>query len=250
VHVSLFITCLTDTFLPRGGVAVVKVLEHLGHTVAFPSTQTCCGQPMFTTGFHDEAAALARRMVEVFRGAEAIVTPSGSCAAMVREHFADLFPAGSKERREATELAGRTWEFVEFLNEVAPADLAGAKWDGAVTIHDSCHLRGIGLEGGAAKLLGRIEGLTCLPVDDGDRCCGFGGVFATKYPAVSGLMVDDKVSAVQATGARTVVSSDAGCTMNMAGACRRGGADVRFCSAAEIVAESLGLLERPTEGAV
>ena len=89
-------------------------------------------------------------------------------------------PAGTRERREATELAGRTWEFVEFLTEVAPADLAGAKWDGAITIHDSCHLRGIGLDGGAAKLLGQIEGLTCRPVEDGDRCCGFGGVFATK----------------------------------------------------------------------
>jgi len=246
VRIALFVTCLCDQYLPRSAIAVVKVLEHFGHTVTFPTAQTCCGQPMFNNGFHEDARDLARRMIDVFGDAERVVTPSGSCAAMLKEHYPELFETGSPDRAAAQDLAGRTWEFVQFMTDVLNVDLAklGARWPGSAATHFSCHLRAIGVTDETAKLAGRIDGLSCRPLDRAEQCCGFGGTFAVSYPGISGAMVRDKVAAIEAAGVSTVISNDPGCTMNMAGACRRAGCDVSFRSMAEVVAEGLGLLPR------
>jgi L-lactate dehydrogenase complex protein LldE len=251
LNVALFITCLTDSFYPRAGVAAVKVLERLGCTVAFPAAQTCCGQPMFNTGFHHDARDLAERMIRVFEPHETVVTPSGSCAAMIREHYPALFEPGDPRRTGAEALARKTFEFVEFLVKVLKVDLAtlGAHWQGSVTCHYSCHLRSLGMTDEAPRLLGQIEGIEVRPLPGAEQCCGFGGTFAVKFPLVSGRMVRDKVDSVLQTGAATLACSDAGCAMNIEGACRRrseGGEAIRLVSAAEIIAESLGLLERET----
>jgi L-lactate dehydrogenase complex protein LldE len=89
-HVALFITCLTDQFYPHVGVAVTKILERFGCAVGFPAAQTCCGQPFFNNGFHPEARDLAKRFVEIFEPYQYVVTPSGSCCAMVREQYHQL----------------------------------------------------------------------------------------------------------------------------------------------------------------
>lgn len=246
MKVALFITCLTDTFYPRTGIAVVKVLEKLGCQVAFPQDQTCCAQPMWNNGFHDEARELAKRMIEVFRDHEYVVTPSGSCAAMIREYYVDLFEDEPAWRAEAKKLADKTYEFIEFLVKVMKVDLRqhGARWPGKVTYHYSCHLRGIGVTDEAAQVMRQIAGLEYVPLEKAEQCCGFGGTFAMKYPQISGTMVRDKVGCIRATEAPVVVSNDAGCTMNLAGTCRREEVPVRFKSLAEIIAEGLGLLER------
>lgn len=247
MQVSLLITCLADTFYPRTGIAVVKVLEHLGCQVDFPQAQTCCGQPMWNTGWHDETRALAKRMIEVFEASPCVVTPSGSCAAMIREYYPEMFehedPAWVPR---AKALADKTYEFVEFLLNVLKVDLRrlGVKWPGRVTYHYSCHLRGIGMTDEAVRLMQQIEGLELVPLEKAQQCCGFGGMFATKYPQISGEMVRDKTACIRATSAQVVVSNDAGCTMNISGSCRREGMNVRFQSLAEIIAEGLGLMER------
>jgi L-lactate dehydrogenase complex protein LldE len=244
MNVSLFITCLTDTFYPRTGMAVVKILEHLGCHVDFPQAQTCCGQPMYNTGFHDDCADLARRMVRVFEHSEHVITPSGSCAAMIRDYYADLLKDDPAYASGATELAGKTYEFIEFLVKVMKVDLKalGVKWEGKTTYHYSCHLRGIGVTDEAVQLMNQIEGLEYVPLPKQDQCCGFGGAFSIKYPPISGAMVNDKVGCIQSTHTPMVVSNDAGCTMNIAGACRRQGVAVGFKSLPEIIAEGLGLL--------
>jgi L-lactate dehydrogenase complex protein LldE len=249
MRIGLFITCLTDTFYPRAGIAVVRVLEHLGHQVVFPPNQTCCGQPMFNNGHHDDARDLARRLIDVFDGVETVVTPSGSCAAMIRRHMPGLFEPGTAERSAAEALAARTHEFVELLVRVLQVDLGrlDARWDGEVTWHYSCHLRDLGMTGEVPALLSQIRGLRLLPLEKAEQCCGFGGVFAVAYPQISGGMVAEKVGCIERSGAPTVVSNDAGCTMNLAGGCRRAGSAVRFTSTAEIIAEGLGLLPREGE---
>lgn len=248
MRVSLFVTCLTDTFYPRTGIAVVKVLEKLGCAVDFPQAQTCCGQPMWNNGFHDEARELAKRMIRVFEGSEYVVTPSGSCAAMIRDWYAEAFEQSGEHDWEerARKLAGKTYEFVEFLVKVLGVDLArhGASWPGRVTYHYSCHLRGIGVTDEAVRLMRQIAGLEYTPLPKMDQCCGFGGTFAMKYPAISGTMVRDKVECIRSTGAPVCVSNDAGCTMNIAGSARREDVRAEFKSLAEIIAESLGLLPR------
>ena len=251
MRVSLFVTCLTDTFYPRTGIAVVKVLEKLGCTVEFPQAQTCCGQPMWNNGFHDETRDLAKRMIEVFESSEYVVTPSGSCAAMVRENYLEAFHgtgahADPQWHARAEKLAHKTYEFVEFLVKVLKVDLQtlGAAWDGKTTYHYSCHLRGLGVTDEAVRVMRQVKGLEYVPLPKMDQCCGFGGTFAMKYPAISGSMVRDKVECIASTGAGVCISNDAGCTMNIAGAARRGGSDVQFKSLAEILAESMGLLPR------
>ena len=252
MRVSLFITCLGDSYFPRAGIAAVKVLERLGCEVDFPAVQTCCGQPMHNGGFAGEARALAARMVRVFAGSEHVVTPSGSCAAMIRDSYPGLFEGDADAEAAAKDLAARTYEFAEFLMRVLRVDLRalGVKWRGRATHHYSCHLRGIRVTDEAVRLLRQIEGLEFTPLEKAEQCCGFGGAFAAKYPEISGGMVRDKVACIRATGAETVVSSEAGCTMNLAGACRREGCGVAFKSLAEIIAEGLGLLDRGGAGAV
>ncbi len=245
MKVALFITCLTDSFFPRAGIAAVKVLEHLGHQVEFPPTQTCCGQPMFNNGFHHDARTLARRMVRVFAPFETVVTPSASCAAMVRRHFPELL-ASDPMAPAARALAARTYEFTEFLItvlEVDPRQL-GVRWEGTATYHGSCHLRSLGASDEAPRLIGRIDGLDYVPLEMAEQCCGFGGTFSVGFPAISGAMARDKVDCIRETAADTVISNEAGCTMNIAGACRREGCPAQFRSLAEIIAEGLGLMDR------
>ncbi len=263
MNVALFITCLTDNFYPRAGIAAVKVLERLGCTVSFPQAQTCCGQPMYNNGFHPEARDLARRMIAVFADAPYVVTPSASCAAMLRESYPHLLPGDPS----AAALAAKTYEFAEFLARILKPDLRalGASWPGAATYHPSCHHRALGPDDHAQALMRQIDGLTFIPLDKAEQCCGFGGAFAIKYPQISAAMARDKAACIRAAGAPTAVCNDAGCTMNIAGACRRahasgggrgssggdaGDALPHFTTLAEIIAESLNLLPRsPSTGA-
>ena len=235
MKVSLFITCLTDTFYPHAGQAVVDVLRRCGCEVEFPRGQTCCGQPMFNNGYHREAADLARRMIDLFDDAEHIVTPSGSCCAMVREHYPRLLPGDA--RCEA--FVNRTYEFVEFLHKVLKVDLRamGCRGHGSATYHYSCHLRGLGMTDEAVQLLKQIEGLEYRALERMDQCCGFGGTFAVKFPQVSGAMVEDKVACLRATGAEVLVCNDGGCAMNISGALHRAGVDMRVMHIAELISQ-------------
>lgn len=232
-------------FYPRVGVATVKVLEHLGCDVAFPTAQTCCGQPMFNNGFHDEARDLAWRMIKVFEPYDAIVTPSGSCAAMVREHFPHLFEQDEARAAAARAFASRTYEFVEYLVKVRQVNVRdlGVAWPSTATYHPSCHLRGLGLTNEASDVLQQIDGLSYTPLPNAEQCCGFGGSFAVTLPDTSREMVNDKVEAIRDTRCRAVVCNDAGCAMNISGACERAGVQPQFISLAEVLAEGLGLLE-------
>src|ERR1043165_4128815 len=168
-------------------------------------------------------------MIRVFEHSEHIVAVSGSCAAMIRDYYPGLFEHDDAMQSAAAAFTAKTFEFVEFLVKVLRVDLAalGCHWPGRVTYHYSCHLRGLGMTDEAIQLLRQIEGIDFAPLDNAEQCCGFGGTFATKSPDISGAMVRDKVAAIRASRASTVVSSQAGCTMNIAGACRRDG-----CSAA------------------
>jgi L-lactate dehydrogenase complex protein LldE len=242
-NVALFVTCLTDQFYPQVGVAVTKILERFGCRVQFPQAQTCCGQPFYNNGFHPEAADLARRMVEIFEPYEYVVTPSGSCCAMVREHFPHLFHGDAAWEPGSKRLVGKTYEFVEFLDKVLKVDFAQFKLPKpeSVTYHYTCHLRGIGVRDEGVRLLKQMGNVEFVPMEKTDQCCGFGGTFAVKYPEISGAIVEDKVQCIAATGAATTVCNDAGCTMNIAGMCHRGNVPTRVRHIAEMMAEAMGM---------
>lgn len=241
--VALFITCLTDQFYPRVGVAVTKILEHFGCAVRLPAGQTCCGQPFFNNGYHDEARELAKRMVQIFEPYEHIVTPSGSCCAMVREQFPRLLGDDHAWEHGVRRLCARTYEFVEYLDRVLKADLTGLTLPQPVkvTYHYTCHLRGIGVRDEAAKMLQQMGNVQFSPLEKSDQCCGFGGTFAVKYPAISGAIVEDKVNCIAATDAEVAVCNDAGCTMNIGGMCRRRAVKTQIKHIAEVMAEAMGM---------
>jgi L-lactate dehydrogenase complex protein LldE len=241
--VALFITCLTDQYYPDVGMAVVKVLEKLGCEVVFPAEQTCCGQPFFNNGFHDDARDLAKRFIKIFESYDYIVTPSGSCCAMVREQFHELFHNDPAWKMSSDAVRHKTYDFVEFLDKILkfnPQSMGlTLPAEQTFTYHYTCHQRGLGLKEESVNLLKQIKGVRFVPLEKTDQCCGFGGTFAIKYPAISGAIVEDKVQCIEKTGAQTTICNDAGCTMNIAGMCNRAGVKTNIRHLAEIIAEAM-----------
>jgi L-lactate dehydrogenase complex protein LldE len=235
-RVSLFVTCIVDQVFPQVGIAITQVLERLGYQVDFPKAQTCCGQPAFNSGYTDEARKIARHFLDVFRDSEYIVVPSGSCTSMIAHHFADLFQHDPKLLAETHALEPRVWEFSRFVLEVAGVEDVGARFDGLVTYHDSCHaLRELHIKSGPRKLLSKVQGLTLTEMPTAEECCGFGGTFSVKFPEVSGAMARTKIESIQKTGASTIVSIDSSCLMQLQGVIDREGLPIRTLHLAEVL---------------
>ena len=236
-RVSLFVTCIVDQLFPKVGMAMADVLERAGCTVDFPEDQTCCGQPAFNSGYRAEARSVARHFLRVFQDAEYIVVPSGSCTSMVSHHFADLFQKDAKMLDAVHRLEPRVYEFSKFLLEVAGVDDVGARFEDVVTYHDSCHaLRELGVRDGPRRLLSKVRGLELREMDRAEECCGFGGTFSVKFADVSGGMARTKIESILRTGAKTVVSIDSSCLMQIQGALSREGSPVRTMHLAEVLA--------------
>ncbi len=232
-QVALFVTCIVDQIFPEVGMSMARVLERAGCTLQFPPDQTCCGQPAFNSGYREEACKVARHTLKAFKDAEYIVIPSGSCTSMVTHHYEDLMPGDPDVHR----IAERTWEFSQFLTEVLKVDDVGARFDGVVTYHDSCHaLRELKIKQGPRRLLSHVKGLELREMNAAEECCGFGGTFSVKFPEVSGGMARTKIDSILRTGASTVVSIDSSCLMQLEGALRRGNHSVRAMHLAEVLA--------------
>ncbi len=236
IRASLFVTCLVDQLFPRVGVGVVRALRSQGVSVDFPPDQTCCGQPLFNSGFRKEAAALARRTLKSFAHSDRVVVPSGSCASMMKVFYPDLFRDDPEWGPLARDLSGRVHEFSQFMVNVLGVTDVGAAYEGRVAYHPSCHLlRELGAVDEPVSLLNGVKGLERVELPEAGVCCGFGGGFSVKHAGISEAMLKDKVDNVVGTGARAVASCDAGCLMQIGGGLSRRGADVRAVHLAEIL---------------
>jgi len=234
-RVALLLTCLVDLFRPSVGFAAVKLLERAGCVVEVP-LQSCCGQPAYNAGERDKARDVARTMLDALEGYDHVVAPSGSCTGMVVKHYPDLF-AGTPDEARAKDLAARTWELTRYLVEVAGMTEIGARLDATVTYHDSCScLREAGVEAQPRALLAGIDGLTLNEARDNQVCCGFGGTFAAKYPAISSAMARDKADRLEETGAAIALAADMGCLLNIAGTLKRRGSAMEVRHIAEVLA--------------
>lgn len=228
MRVSLFVTCLADTLFPEVGKATVTVLERLGCTVDFPLAQTCCGQMHMNTGYPELAGDLVRSFADTFAGADAVVMPSGSCAAMLRHHH-DTVAAGVK--------MPPVYELSEFLVDVLRVTDVGARFDHTVTYHPTCHsLRLLGVGDRPYRLLSAVKGLELRELVGADQCCGFGDTFAVKNADTSSAMGHDKIASVLDTGADILCASDASCLMHMQGIASHENAPVKTMHLAEILA--------------
>ena len=231
MRVALFVTCVNDTLYPETGKAVVRLLERLGVEVDFPMGQTCCGQAQFNTGYPRLAEPLARRYAEVFEGYDAIVTPSGSCCAFVR----DVHPRFGF----ASDSLPPTYELTEFLVDVLKTTDVGAYYPHTVTYHPTCHgLRMLGLGDRPRDLLERVEGLELVELPGAEECCGFGGTFSVKNPDVSVAMGTDKVQNAVSTGAEVLCAADNSCLMHIGGVASRLKVGIRPVHIAEILAST------------
>ncbi|MFI7354170.1 (Fe-S)-binding protein [Streptomyces avidinii] len=243
MRAALFVTCVNDALYPRTGIAVVRLLERLGVDVDFPAAQSCCGQPQYNTGYRYETEPLLRRTARAFDGYSYVVTPSGSCAAMIREHYPRIGRKAAEEGRggelaaAAASLAPRVYELTEFLVDVLGVTDVGAYFPHTVTYHPSCHgLRALGLGDRPRRLLAAVEGLDLVELPGAEECCGFGGTFAVKNPDVSTAMGADKIAAAACTGARILCGADNSCLAHLDGLLRRADSPMRTLHLAEILA--------------
>lgn len=235
--VQLFVTCLVDSFFPQTGEAAVDILNRLGIRVEFPREQTCCGQPTFNAGLRKDARAIAEHTIRVFEKTDGdIVTPSGSCAHMFRHNYLELFEGDSNWTQRAKSLAARTYEFTEYLVDKLGVTDVGANWYGRLTYHSSCHtLRGINVDRQPRALLARVKGATLVELPHADECCGFGGIMSVEHPELSAEWLKRKIDNFESTQASTLVVTDAGCLMHIAGGLHRQGKTQRVMHIAEVL---------------
>ncbi|GIH27961.1 Fe-S oxidoreductase [Acrocarpospora phusangensis] len=247
MRVALFITCVNDTLFPGTGRAVVTLLRRLGVDVEFPQAQTCCGQMHVNTGYPAEGVRLASHFTEIFAEYDAVVTPSGSCTAMIREQYPRLaVTAGAAAKqpglREAVgEVVPKVYDLSEFLVDVLEVTDVGAYFPHRVTYHPTCHsLRGLHLGDRPRRLLEQVRGLELVPLPGAEECCGFGGTFAVKNRDISAAMCADKVGNVMKTGAEVLCAADNSCLMHIGGTLSRQKSGVRVMHLAEILAATEG----------
>lgn len=226
--VYLFGTCVLDVFFPSAGMDAIRLLEREGIRVHFPQAQSCCGQPAYTSGYTEEARAVARAQLALFAGEWPLVVPSGSCAGMFRHHYRELFRDEPETLALVEALAERTFELAEFLLEVCKVRLEDGGAPVKVALHTSCSARremGTHLHGRA--LLAQLSGVERVDHDHESECCGFGGSFSVRMPDISGAMVRDKAAALKGSGAAEVVSADCGCLLNINGCLEKQGDALR-----------------------
>ncbi|NKF24620.1 (Fe-S)-binding protein [Solimonas marina] len=215
-QVYLFATCVIDLFSPQSGLDVVDVLERLGVTVHFPESQTCCGQPGYTTGFPEEARRVAAAQLDLFPEPWPIIVPSGSCGGMLKHHWPKLFADDAARRAQAENIAARTYEFTDYVVNHLGLELPSGAAPIKVALHTSCSARREmnALPNGRAALA-KLPGVELLVHDHESECCGFGGTFSVKHPEISAAMAADKLDAIKATGCDGFVSADCGCLLNL-----------------------------------
>ena len=249
--IQLFVTCLVDTFYPETAEAIISILRRLGVSVEFPAAQTCCGQPQFNAGLRADARQMAKHMVRTFESLPGdILSPSGSCAHMIRHNYPELFADDPDWLPRAQALAKRTYEFTEYLVDVLgvtdpSTPLRGqassgrrldAQWNGTLTYNPSCHLsRGLGIDRQPRALLASVKGAQIVELPEAQDCCGFGGIFSVAHPELSAEFLKRKISNLEKTGAPTLVVADTGCIMHIAGGLHRQKKPQRVVHIAEVL---------------
>ncbi|MBV7503958.1 (Fe-S)-binding protein [Bacillus sp. sid0103] len=235
MKVTLFATCIVDMFQSNVGKATVELLERLGCEIDFPESQVCCGQPSYNSGYVKETKEAMKRMIDTFIDAEYVVSPSGSCITMFHE-YQHIFKGDPVWEPKAKKLAEKSFELTQFIVDVLKIEDVGARFEGSVTYHTSCHMtRLLGVKKAPMILLSNVKGLTFTELPGKEQCCGFGGTFAVKMAQISEQMVDEKVRHVEETGAKYLIGADAACLMNIGGRINRIGKPIKVMHIAEVL---------------
>jgi L-lactate dehydrogenase complex protein LldE len=223
----LFIPCIVDQFYPRTGVAAVNLLRRIGCEPVYDPRQTCCGQPAFNAGYHTDAGIVAEHFVQIFRDADEIVSLSGSCTAMVKMFYPSL-DTFRKIPEKVEKITAKIFEITDYIvNRLGITDL-GLSYNGRIAYHDSCHImRELRITEEPRKLLKSVKGLELIELNPADRCCGFGGLFAAKFPDISVAMGEEKLASIQRAGVDIVVGCDSSCLMHLQGLADKRGVNLK-----------------------
>jgi L-lactate dehydrogenase complex protein LldE len=243
MRVGLFVTCLVDLMRPRIGFAALKLLQAAGCEVVVPAGQTCCGQPAYNSGERAAAQRLAAKLMAEFADCDYVVLPSGSCAGMIRTHYADVFRDGDADAARAAALCAKTYELTDFLANVIKLQQVPGRYAGRITYHDSCAgLRELGVKRQPRALLARVPGVILDEMAGCEECCGFGGTFSVKYGDISARIAERKCANIQASGAQAIVGGDLGCLLSIEGKLRRMGDEkTKVLHVAEVLAGESGV---------
>ena len=235
--VQLFITCLVDSFYPQTGAAVVGIFRRLGLAVEFARDQTCCGQPPFNAGLRAEARPIVEHTIRVFEKTSGdIVIPSGSCAHMIKHGYLELFREDPLWLPRAQALGNRVYEFTEYLVDKMGVTDLGARWDGVLTYHPACHtLRGMKIDRQPRALLANVQGASLVELPHAEECCGFGGIFSMEHPELSAEWLKRKIGNLEIIRSPTLVVTEAGCLMHIAGGLHRQKKSQRVVHIAEVL---------------
>lgn len=241
MKVALFASCVADQLYPEVAHSVARVLSRFDCEVSFPPSQVCCGQPALNSGYFAEARRVARVLLDAFADSDYVVVPSGSCAAMVHHHYAQLFADDPKRGAAAQQLSSKLFEFSQFMVNVLKVERVDGSFPHPVTFHPSCHAaRLLGVRAEPLSLLAAVPGLELRPLPRAEDCCGFGGTFAVKLPEISVAIADEKLRHVSSTGARYLVGTDLGCLMHLAGRMQRRGLAIEALHIAQLLDRALG----------
>lgn len=237
---GLFVTCLVDLMRPSVGFAAARLIEAAGCTVVVPERQTCCGQPAYNSGDRATAQTLALQTIRAFADCDAVVVPSGSCAAMLKAHYPRLLSDHPALKAEADAFAAKVHELCTFLTDIRPIASLPGRYTGRVTYHDACSgLRELGIKSAPRRLLAAVDGLELCEMPEAEACCGFGGLFAEKYADISNAIVSRKIDNAASTGVNLLLAADLGCLMNIAGKLTRAGRPLACRHIAEVLAGEL-----------
>lgn len=236
--VTLFVQCLVDSLYPEVGTAMVHLFDNLDIPVDIPADQTCCGQPAFNSGYRKEATVAAKRFIEIFEDSQVIVCPSGSCVDMVKHQYPGLFEDGSSWQKRALGISSKIFELTEYLVDILGLEDVGASFDGRVTYHDSCHLlRNLGVQAPPRRLIAHVRGCQLIEMAHADKCCGFGGTFAVKYPDISTAILEEKIDHIVEARVDAVVGCDISCLMNIQGMLSRKNSSIKTLHIAQLLAK-------------
>jgi len=238
MRITLFVPCFVDAFYPQVGISMVRILERLGHTIDYAQNLACCGQPAFNSGYWPAARAVATKVLDTLRNAEVVVIASGSCGAMLKVFYPEIFQ-DTPRHESALALAAKTWEFSAFLVDKLGVTNVGARFPARITFHDGCHgLRELNIESQPRQLLANVRDLELIEMAEAKTCCGFGGAFAAKFAAISTAMGEVKCASAVQTGADYIISSDSSCLMHLQGLLDRQGQPLRSLHLAEVLAHT------------
>ncbi len=235
--VTLFVQCLVDSLYPEVGTSMVRLFEKMEIPFNIPVDQTCCGQPAFNAGYRKEATVAAKRFIEIFEDSQVIVCPSGSCVDMVKHQYPGLFENGSSWQKRALGISSKIFEFTEYLVDVLCLEDVGARFEGRVTYHESCHLsRNLGVKDQPRRLIAHVQDCQLIEMEHADKCCGFGGTFAVKFPDISTAILEEKIDHIIQAGVDAVVGCDISCLMNIQGMLSRKNSSIKTLHIAQLLA--------------